>query len=126
MMRHLKFSIPAAAGLGIAILALAVLWVRSQCFPVSSGEMKWQCGASTWLVALAYFAASFTAAFLAPRRKVPAALFAAVLVFPVHAFVPFFGIVFFGARWQAIDAILLFVVLPVVAGSLGGARSNRR
>ena len=120
------FAIPTAVGLGLAILALAVLWVRSQCFPVSSGEVKWQCGASAWLVALAYFAASFTAAFLAPQRKVAAALLAAALAFPVHAFVPFFGIVFFGARWQAVDAILLFVVLPAVAGSLGGAWANRR
>jgi len=126
MTKLLLFSIPAAVGLGLAILALAVLWVRSQCFPVSSGEAKWQCGVSAWLVALAYFAASFTAAFLARQRKVAAAIFAAALVFPVHAFVPFFGVVFFGARWQAVDSLVLFVVLPAVAGSLGAAWASRR
>jgi hypothetical protein len=120
------FSIPAAVGLGLAILALAVLWVRSQCFPISSGEAKWQCGASPWLVALAYFAASFTAAFLARQRKVAVAIFSTALVFPVHAFLPFFGIVFFSARWQAVDSLVLFVALPAVAGSLGGVWASRR
>ena len=125
-MKLLLFSIPAAAGLGLVILALAVLWVRTQCFPLASGEAKWQCGASVWLVALAYLATSFAAAFLARRWKVVVAIFATVLVFPIHAFVPFFGIVFFGSRWHALDSILLFVVLPAVAGGLGGAWASRR
>ena len=122
----LLFSIPAAAGLGLVILALAVLWVRTQCFPLASGEAKWQCGASAWLVALAYLATSFAAAFLARQRRVAAGIIATLLVFPVHAFVPFFGIVFFAARWHAVDSILLLVVLPAVAGGLGGAWASRR
>ena len=57
----------AAAGAvsGYIVLALAVLWLRSMCLPVSAQEFKWQCAASFWVVAAAYLGCTFVASFFA-------------------------------------------------------------
>ena len=59
---------------GYAGLALAVLWLFNLCLPVSAHQIKWQCEATYWLVALAYFAATFVATFFAGRRQIAVGL----------------------------------------------------
>ena len=101
---------------GYAGLALAVLWLPNLCLPVSAHQIKWQCEASSWLVALAYFAASFGAALLARRGKICSGLAAFAVLFLGHAVVPHLAIVSFGRRWYLNEHTLFFALMPAMVG----------
>jgi hypothetical protein len=110
--------ISAAAGVlpGYAVLALAVLWLRSMCLPVSAHEFKWQCAISFWAVAAAYFGCCFVAAFLAGRWRVAVGLIAFAILFVGHALVPDLAIISFGKRWYFNGYTLSFAVIPALMG----------
>jgi hypothetical protein len=99
---------------GYILLALAVLWLRNLCLPVSANESKWQCAVSFWVVALAYFGSSFVAAFFARRRAIAVGLVAFAALFIGHAVLPDLAIVSFGKRLYLNEYTLLFAVIPAM------------
>jgi hypothetical protein len=119
--------ISAAAGAlaGYAVLALAVLWLFNLCLPVSANQVKWQCEATFWLVALAYFAATFVAAFFARRAAIGVGSAAFMVLFLGHALVPDLAIVSFGKRWYLSAYTLFFALIPAMVG-LAAAQARRR
>jgi len=110
---------------GHAVLALAVLWLLNLCLPVSAHQVKWQCEATFWLVALAYFAASFVAAFFARRGAIGIGLAVFVVLFLGQALVPDLAIVSFGKRWYLNVYTLFFAIVPAMVG-LAAATVVRR
>jgi len=118
----------AAAGAlaGYAALALAVLWLLNFCLPVSAHQIKWQCEASFWLVALAYFAASFVATLFARRGQVGICLAAFALLFLGHAVVPDLAIVSFGKRWYLNGYTLYFALIPAMLGVAAATLARRK
>jgi hypothetical protein len=106
----------AAVLCGYLLLALAVLWLRNLCLPVSTHEHKWQCGVTLWLVAAAYFGCGFLAALLAGRRKLAVGFIAFALLFAGHALLPDLALVSFGKRWYSNAHTVFFAVIPAVLG----------
>ena len=111
---------------GHAVLALAVLWLLNLCLPVSAHEVKWQCEATVWLVALAYFAAAFVATLSAGRRQLAVGLIAFAVLFAGHALVPDLAIVSFGKRWYLNVHTLLFALIPTMVGMAAATLVRRK
>ena len=111
---------------GYAVLALAVLWLLNLCLPASAHQIKWQCEASFWLVALAYFAASFVAVFFARRRHIAVGLIAFAVLFAGHAVLPDLAIVSFGKRWYLNGYTLFFALIPAMVGVATATLARRR
>jgi hypothetical protein len=111
---------------GYAVLALAVLWLLNLCLPVATHEVKWQCEATFWLVALAYFAASFVAAFFARHGTIGIGLAAFAVLFLGHALVPDLAIVSFGKRWYLSAYTLFFALIPAMVGLAAAIQARRR
>ena len=111
---------------GYMLLALAVLWLRNLCLPVSANESKWQCAVSFWVVALAYFGSSFVAAFFARRRAIAVGLVAFAALFIGHAVLPDLAIVSFGKRLYLNEYTLLFAVIPSMIALAAAAFARRK
>jgi hypothetical protein len=111
---------------GYLVLALAALWLRNMCLPVSAQEFKWQCAASFWIVAAAYFGCAFVASFLAARWQVTAGVIAFAVLFLGHALVPDLAIISFGKRWHLNAYTLLFAVIPATLGVAAALIARRR
>lgn len=101
---------------GALVLGAAIAWIRGLCLPVSSLEPKWQCAATIGIVAAAYLATSFVAAILSGRNRLAAGIAAAVILFPVHTYLPLFGLASFGKRWYTSADPLLFAAAPAILG----------
>ena len=111
---------------GHAVLALAVLWLLNLCLPVSAHEVKWQCEATVWLVALAYFAATFVATFFAGRRQIAIGLIAFAVLFAGHSLMPDLAIVSFGKRWYLNVHTLFFALIPTIGGLAAATVARRK
>jgi hypothetical protein len=111
---------------GHAGLVVAVLWLFNLCLPVSAHQIKWQCEATYWLVALAYFAATFVATFFAGRRQIAVGLIAFVVLFAGHALVPDLAIASFGKRWYLDGYTLFFALIPAMVGATTAILARRR
>ena len=120
--------IAAAAGAlaGYAGLVVAVLWLFNLCLPVAAHQIKWQCEATYWLVALAYLAATFVATFFAGRRQIAVGLSAFAVLFAGHALVPDLAIVSFGKRWYLGVYTLFFALIPAMVGAAAAPLARRR
>jgi hypothetical protein len=118
----------AAAGLvpGYAVLAFAVLWLRTMCLPASAQEFKWQCAFSFWAVAAAYVGCSFVATFFAARRPLAAGVIAFGVLFLGHALAPDLAIISFGKRWYLNAYTLLFAVIPAMIGVAAALLARRQ
>lgn len=123
----MKAWLPALAAVlpGYLLLASAVLWLRNLCLPISTHEPKWQCEGTFWLVAAAYFACGFLAAFLAGRRKLAVGFIALALLFLGHALLPDLALVSFGKRWYSNAYTVFFAVLPATLGVAAAMLARR-
>jgi hypothetical protein len=106
----------AGALLGYLVLAATVAWVRNACLPVAAGEAKWQCDATVWAIAAAYFAASFISCFLAGRWRSGMALLAVAVLFVGHSIAPDLAILSFRRGWRLHEHAAIFALLPAVLG----------
>jgi len=118
----------AAAGAvsGYIVLALAVLWLRSMCLPVSAQEFKWQCAATFWVVAAAYLGCTFVACFFALRRRVAGGVIAFAILFLGHALLPDLAIISFGKRWHLNAYTVFFAMIPATIGVAAALLARRR
>ncbi|HEY7239145.1 MAG TPA: hypothetical protein VH600_08265 [Burkholderiales bacterium] len=111
---------------GYAALALAALWLLHLCLPVSAHQVKWQCAATLWVVALAYFAACLVAAFCARRGAIASGLAAFAVLFLGHAVMPDLAVISFGKRWYVNEDTLLYAVIPAMVGLAVAVKRARR
>jgi hypothetical protein len=111
---------------GYLVLAFAVLWLRNMCLPVSAQEFKWQCAASSWIVAAAYFGCACVASFLAARWQLAVAISAFAVLFLGHAVLPDLAIISFGKRWYLNAYTLLFAVIPATLGMAAALIARRQ
>jgi hypothetical protein len=111
---------------GYIVLAFAVLWLRNMCLPVSAHEFKWQCAASFWIVAAAYFGCACVASFFATRRQVAVAVIAFAVLFLGHTVLPDLAIISFGKRWYLNAYTLLFAVIPATLGVAAALIARRQ
>jgi hypothetical protein len=111
---------------GYIVLAFAVLWLRNMCLPVSAQEFKWQCAASSWIVAAAYFGCACIASFFAARGQLAVAISAFAVLFLGHAALPDLAIISFGKRWYLNAYTLLFAVIPATLGVAAALIARRQ
>ena len=111
---------------GCIALALTTVWARNLCLPLSAHEEKWQCDVTFFGLATTYFASSFVAALMANRHRIISGRAALVALFAVHAWTPYFSLMFFGERWYQNKYALLFAAAPAFVGVLVGVLVRRR